>query len=83
MQIVEATAASLAPGHSWMMTACSGSSIGMKGMLRAGKIMAAGAYKVMISPERLQAVKDEFARATGGAKYECPVTDEIPWPYKE
>ena len=83
VQIVEATAASLAPGHSWMMTACSGSSIGMKGMLRAGKIMAAGAYKVMISPERLQAVKDEFARATGGAKYECPVTDEIPWPYKE
>ena len=36
-----------------------------------------------IRPELLAEAKDEFAKATGGAAYECPVTDEIPWPYKE
>ena len=82
-QVRECTAASLTPGHSWMMTACSGSSIGMKGMLRAGKIMADAAYKIMADPALLAKAKAEFEAATEGRAYECPITDEVEWPYKD
>ncbi len=78
----EATAASLVPGHSWMMTACAGSSIGMKGMIRIGKIMALGTFRAMTDPAILAAAKEEFEKAMNGETYVCPVTDEIPWPYK-
>ena len=79
----DCTAATLAGGHSWMITACSGSSIGMKGMLRAGKIMAAGAYELILHPELAKAAKDEFDREMDGKTYVCPITDEVAWPYQK
>ncbi len=80
-QVNECTAASLSSGHSWMMTASSGHSIGMKGMLRAAKIMALGTYKLMKDPARLEAAKEEFRNSLNGEVYECPIDDSIPWPY--
>ncbi len=80
-QLSDCTAAALTPGHHWMMTACSGHSIGMKGMIHVGKVMAIGAYKLMTQPERLQQAKDEFRQAMGKNTYECPIDDSIPWPY--
>ena len=71
IQNSECTAATLSGGHSWMITACSGSSIGMKGMLRAGKVMAAGAYKMIENPERLAEMKAEFDAVTKGKPYVC------------
>ena len=65
-----------------MVTACSGSSIGMKGMLRAGKVMAAGAYKMIEHPELLEEMRAEFEQETKGKPYVCPITDEVAWPYK-
>ena len=82
IQNSECTAATLAGGHSWMITACSGSSIGMKGMLRAGKVMAAGAYKMIEHPELLEEMRAEFEQETKGKPYVCPITDEVAWPYK-
>jgi len=82
-QVNECTTASLAPGHSWMVTASVGSSIGMKGMMRAAKILALGAYKIMEDPARLQAAKDEFNESLHGETYVCPIDDSIPWPYKD
>ena len=67
--------------HSWMATACVGSSIGMKGMLRAGKLMAVTAMKLMRDPERLAAATAEFERSMDGRTYVCPVGDDVPWPY--
>ena len=61
----EATQPTLAPGHHWAVTASVGSSIGMKGMIRIGKLMAIGTYEVMTNPERLAAAKEEFQKATG------------------
>lgn len=83
VQVVEATAASLTPGHSWMMTACAGSSIGMKGMIRAGKIMALGTFRVMSDPALLEAAKAEFEKSMNGTVYQCPITDDVPWPYSK
>ena len=82
-QVREACAPTLYRAHSWSMTASAGASIGRKGMLRAAKLMAAAAYKLMTDPERLQAAKDEFASRMGGKVYECPLSDELPWPYKD
>ena len=81
-QVNECTTASLSPGHSWMITACAGHSIGMKGMLRAAKIMALGTYKMMKDPARLEAAKKEFEESLNGETYVCPIDDSIPWPYE-
>ncbi len=78
----EATSATLSGGHSWMVTACSGSSIGMKGMIRAAKILAAGCYDLICNPELQEAAKKEFEESMNGKEYVCPITDDIPWPYK-
>ena len=77
------TAPTLSGGHSWMITAASGTSIGVKGMLYQAKIMAAGAFEMVKDPALVEAAKKEFEESMGGKKYECPITDEIPWPYDE
>lgn len=79
---LECTATSLTAGHSWMMTASAGSSIGMKGMIRVAKLMAIASYKMMTEPERLQAAKEEFKERMNGKVYECPIYDSIEDPYK-
>ena len=82
-QVREACAPTLFRAHSWSMTASAGSSIGEKGMLRAAKLMAAAAYKLMADPAKLQAAKEEFSAGMAGTSYECPLSDELPWPYGE
>ncbi len=82
-QVNEVTASSLTAGHSWMMTACSGSSIGMKGMIRAAKIMAGGAWRLIADPEKLEKAKEEFRNSLNGETYVCPIDDDFEWPYKD
>ena len=31
--------------------------------------------------ELVEAAKKEFEETMAGTKYECPITDDIPWPY--
>ena len=81
--IAECCWSSLTGAHSWMATACSGHSIGMKGMIRAAKVMAAGAYDLICSPDIQEAAKTEFREAMTGKEYVCPITDEVAWPYKD
>ena len=83
IQNTDCTSATLAGGHSWMITACSGSSIGRKGMLRAAKVMALGAVKMLEKPELIEAAKAEFAEEMKGKSYICPITDEVRWPYED
>jgi len=64
-----------APGHSWQITASSGSQIGFKGMLYAAKALALTALDLMTKPDVLQAAKDEFAASTAGRKYVSPLPD--------
>lgn len=58
-------------GHTWQATACSGHSIGLKGMLYAAKIMAVFGSRVMTDPELLRAAKAEFAENAAKEPYEC------------
>ena len=66
------------PGHSWQVVSCGKSSIAHKGMLMAGKVLAATAIDLINEPELLKAARTEFEeRARSG--YVCPIEpDAVP-----
>lgn len=66
-----------APGHSWQVTACSGGSIGEKGMIFAAKIMALFGLRVLDNPSIYVEAKAEFDKAVGAKPYVCPIPSEI------
>ncbi len=75
-QINTATFPAQAPGHSWQNVSCGRTSIAHKGLLTAGKVLAAAAIDLMEKPEVLAAAKKEFAakmKRYGG--YFCPVPE--------
>ncbi|TFB22822.1 amidohydrolase [Filobacillus milosensis] len=63
--------------HSWQAVSQVGTSIGQKGMLYAGKLMAATALDVMQDPELLQKAKDEHYQIAGKDKYISPIPDGV------
>ena len=82
VMISEVCRATLSGGHSWMVTACSGHSVGMKGMLLGGKVLAIAAAKLCEDPSIVEAAKAEFAEVFKTRKpYECPITDEVVCPF--
>lgn len=64
--------ASKSPGHSWQNVSCGGTSIGHKGLLLAGKVIAATAIDLFEDPALIEAAQKEFAEKTTGGYY-CPV----------
>ncbi len=73
----------LSGGHTWQITACSGNSMGWKGMIFAGKVMAASAGKFYRDPELVKKAKEEFEASMAGKTYKCPIPKEIPIPQPE
>lgn len=69
-----------APSHSWNITACARHDIGMKGMLRAAKLMAVTAAKAVADPQIIADARVEFEENTKGREYMCPIPDDIPIP---
>lgn len=69
-----------AAGHSWQITAATGSSIGEKGMLSAAKIMAVAGIKALEDPSIIEDAKAEFDKVMNGKTYICPITDDIAIP---
>ncbi len=68
------TFAAGSPGHSWQNVSCGKTSIGHKGLLTAGKVLAATAIDLCEDPELVKAAQEEFEKklkAAGG--YFCPV----------
>ena len=63
--------------HSWQAVAQGGTSIGHKGMLHAGKIMAATAVEMMLNPELIAEAKAELVEKLDGATYVCPIPADI------
>jgi aminobenzoyl-glutamate utilization protein B len=57
------------PNHTWGVTACSGNSIGQKGMVYAAQVMAQTGYRLVTDPELLKDVRASYERALGGAVY--------------
>ena len=68
-----------ASAHSWPVAACSGSSIGFKGMMMAAKILALTVLELAVKPELLQKAREEFNETTKGNPYVSPLTgDPVP-----
>ena len=63
-------------GHTWQVTAQSGSDIGRTGTVKAAEVLALASIKAMQNPELLEKAKEEWRKTTGG-KYVCPVTDDV------
>lgn len=63
-------------GHTWQMTAQSGSVLARKGMLTAARAMALAAVKTMDRPDVIAQAKAFVLRQNGGA-YQCPLPDEV------
>ena len=63
--------------HSWQFAACTGHSIGQKGMLFAAQTLALSAIKLMTQPERIQAAAAEWKTAMAGTTYICPIPADI------
>jgi aminobenzoyl-glutamate utilization protein B len=78
LQFVVTTAPKDVPWHAWPVVACSGMSIGHKGMLHAAKTLAATAVDLFEDPETLAAIQAEFKEKTKGVIYKPYVPDGPP-----
>ncbi len=65
-----------APGHSWVVTTCSGSSIGFKGMQTAAKTLAASGIEVLMNRKLIEEAQKEFLEKTEGFRYKSAVPED-------
>ncbi len=65
------------PLHSWQAAASCGSSIGLKAMHWAAKVLALSMVEVLRGPAVLDVAQREFTLAMGGRCYECPIPQEL------
>ena len=57
------------PGHSWQATACTGGSIGRKGMMVAAKTLALTAMDLLTDPAKVAAARASFEKVKGDQVY--------------
>lgn len=76
-QLSSATAVIGTSLHSWQMTAQGLTSIANKGMLRAAQALALTGLHVIISPQDLQKIKEEFAAFQKENPYHCPIPADV------
>jgi aminobenzoyl-glutamate utilization protein B len=68
-QFTTATYSYGAPGHSWQVVACTGMSIGEKGMLVAAKTLAATAIDLLRTPATIEKARADQQQMMAGLKY--------------
>ena len=68
-QFTAATYSYGAPGHSWQVVACTGMSIGEKGMLVAAKTIAATAVDLYRTPAAIEKARADQKQMLAGLKY--------------
>lgn len=76
-QISMATMPAGAALHSWQVVSVGKSPLAKKGMLQAGKVMAASAVDLFENPAILEAAREEKNRRTGGRPYVSPIPDGV------
>ncbi len=58
-----------APGHSWQIVACTGTSIGEKGLMVAAKVLATSAIDLYLSPQLREKVQADFQKIREPLEY--------------
>ncbi|KQL43618.1 amidohydrolase [Brevibacillus choshinensis] len=70
--------------HSWQMVTQGKASIAHKGMLHAGKVIAATAFEIMQNPDLIEKAKTELREILGDSQYVCPIPSYVkPSPIKK
>ncbi|HOO28830.1 MAG TPA: amidohydrolase, partial [Lachnospiraceae bacterium] len=66
--------------HNWKVTSCVGSSIGMKAMRQAAKVLAVSGLDLLRDPDIVNAAKKEFEERMEGMRYETllPPNAKVP-----
>lgn len=71
------------PLHTWQLVSQGRTSIAHKGMLHAGKIMAATALELFTNPKTLEACQSELHAQLAERPYQCPIPKNVtPSPLK-
>ena len=73
------------PGHSWQAAACTGSSIGRKGMVVAAKTLALTAVDLLTDPKLVAAARASFDKRRSGGDYRSriPADHKPPLNYRD
>jgi aminobenzoyl-glutamate utilization protein B len=66
------------PGHAWPVVACSGTSIGHRGMIHAAQVLAATAVELFEDEPARAAIRAEFHRRARAATYRLLIPDGPP-----
>jgi aminobenzoyl-glutamate utilization protein B len=84
-QFTTATYVPGTPGHSWQSTACTGMSIGRKGMMVAAKTLALSALELQRNPALIEAAKADFKERRAGFEYRSriPANQKAPLNYRD
>ena len=78
VRLIVATAPKDTPWHSWAVVACSGMSIGHKGMIYAAKALSLTMVELFEDEKLRAAIKDEFAERKGDYQYQGIIPDGPP-----
>jgi aminobenzoyl-glutamate utilization protein B len=70
------------PFHNWSTTGCAISNIAHAGLLAAARYLAATAIDLVTQPDRLAAVRQEFAERTAGVEWKSLLSDDQPPVYE-
>jgi len=73
------------PGHSWCVASASGASSGLKGMIVAGKVLAASGVEALMDKKIVEEAQKEFREKTEGFTYKSalPADQKPPLPERE
>jgi aminobenzoyl-glutamate utilization protein B len=84
-QFTTATYVPGTPGHSWQSAACSGMSIGRKGMVLAAKTLALTAMDILADPRQVDAARESFRKRKGAFEYRSriPADRKPPLGYRD
>jgi aminobenzoyl-glutamate utilization protein B len=66
------------PGHAWPVAACSGTSMGYKGMIHAARALAMTAVDLFENQSTREVIRAEFRRKTTGSDYRPLIPDGLP-----
>lgn len=72
-----ATFPTCSPGHSWINTACSGMSIGHKGMLLAAKVLALTAAELLSDASLVKKIRADFKEQMAGRTYQPLIPEDM------
>lgn len=65
------------PFHSWQLVSQGRTSIAHKGMIYASKVIAATAVQLLLKPEKINEIKDEWKQRLNGRPYTSPIPAEV------